>query len=79
MNEINVTCKDVMNHICESLGEELNSPKCIAIKNHLTDCPDCTKYFKSIEKTIDFYKNYNAELPHDAHSRLIDFLNLDEE
>ena len=41
-----VSCKEVMSHICESLGEDFNSPKCVAIKEHLTGCPDCTNYFK---------------------------------
>lgn len=76
MNDKNVTCKDVMSHICDSLGEDLNSPKCIEIKNHLDKCTDCTNYFKSVEKTIEFYKKYNVELPSDAHIKLIDFLGL---
>jgi len=36
MNEKIVTCKEVMNYICESLGEDLNSEKCIAIKANFT-------------------------------------------
>ena len=74
-----ITCKDVMSHICESLGEDLDSPKCVEIKSHLNGCPDCTKYFKSVEKTIDFYKKYNVELPEDAHNKLIDLLGLNDE
>ena len=27
-----VTCKSVMDHICENLGEDLNSEKCIGYK-----------------------------------------------
>ena len=41
MNQIKVTCKVVMDHICENLGEDLDSEKCIAIKNHLDECEDC--------------------------------------
>jgi predicted anti-sigma-YlaC factor YlaD len=78
MNDEKITCKDVMSHICESLGEDLDSPKCVAIKNHLNECPDCTKYFKSVEKTIDFYKKYNVDLPDDAHNRLINILGLND-
>ena len=74
-----ITCKDVMSHICESLGEDLDSPKCIEIKSHLNECPDCSNYFKSVEKTIDFYKKYNVELPPEAHNKLIDFLGLNEQ
>ncbi len=47
MSEQNPTCKDVMQHICESLGEDLDSEKCIAIKNHLDNCDGCKSYFKN--------------------------------
>ena len=76
MNEKEPKCKDVMQHICESLGEELNSDKCIAIKSHLDNCPDCKSYFKTVELTIDYYKQYNVEIPKEAHSRLMNFLDL---
>lgn len=72
------TCKDVMAHICDNLGEELNSPKCIEIKAHLEKCDNCQHYFNSVETTIQFYKKYNVELSDDAHNRLLDFLGLKE-
>ncbi len=78
MNETKVSCKDVVHHICESLGEELNSAKCIAIKEHLDRCSDCKNYFKSVEITIDFYKKYEVELPPKAHERLMSVLGLSE-
>jgi predicted anti-sigma-YlaC factor YlaD len=73
-----ITCKEVMNHICDNLGEELNSPKCIAIKEHLESCETCQSYFKNVEATIEFYKKYNVTLPDDAHNRLLSFLGLKE-
>jgi predicted anti-sigma-YlaC factor YlaD len=76
MNYEKVSCKDVMMHVCDSLGEDLNSEKCIAIKEHLENCEGCTNYFKSVEMTIDFYKKYNAEIPQTAHDRLMDLLGL---
>lgn len=79
MKKENVTCKDVMHHICESLGEELNSDRCVAIKGHLDDCDGCKSYFKTVELTIDYYKKYNVELPKNAHERLMSFLNLIDE
>jgi predicted anti-sigma-YlaC factor YlaD len=79
MNQEKVSCKDVMSHICESLGEELNSPKCLAIKEHLSNCPDCSNYFISVEKTINLYKNYNVELSREAHNRLMNFLGLEDD
>ena len=76
MSEQKPNCKDVMQHICESLGEELNSDKCVAIKNHLDSCTDCKGYFKTVELTIDYYKQYKVEIPKEAHSRLMSFLDL---
>ena len=76
MKKQKITCKEVSDHIFESLGEELDSPRCIAIKKHLNSCPNCQNYFTSIEKTIDFYKKYNLELPKDSHNKLINLLNL---
>ncbi|MFA3783640.1 zf-HC2 domain-containing protein [Melioribacteraceae bacterium 4301-Me] len=70
------TCKDVMNHICDNLGEELDSPKCVEIKAHLEHCDNCKKYFKSIETTIEFYKKYNVSLSEEAHNKLLEFLGL---
>lgn len=76
MKENQVTCKEVMYHVCESLGEDLNSPQCAAIKAHLDECHGCKNYFKSVEATIDFYRKYNIEPPKDAHKRLMALLGL---
>ena len=79
MSKIKVTCKIVMDHICENLGEDLNSEKCIAIKNHLDECKDCKNYFNSVEQTIEFYRKYNINLPGEAHERLLNALGLKNE
>ncbi len=78
MKNQNVSCKEVMSHICDSLGEDLNSPKCINIKDHLENCPSCQKYFDSVESTISFYKKYNVELDNEGHNRLLSVLGLKE-
>ena len=79
MKKENVSCKDVMSHICDSLGEDLNSPKCINIKDHLENCPNCQKYFDSVDSTNKFYKKYNVELDNDGHERLLSVLGLKDE
>ena len=76
MKNNKVNCKDVMSHICDSLGEDLNSPKCVDIKAHLEGCPSCQKYFDSVASTITFYKKYNVELGDDGHHRLLSVLGL---
>ncbi len=72
-----ITCKQVMFHICENMGEDLDSPKCVEIKEHLEECDNCKKYFKSLESTIQFYKVYNVQISEDAHKRLLNALGLD--
>jgi predicted anti-sigma-YlaC factor YlaD len=76
--ENNITCKEVMSHICDNLGEQLNSPRCILIKEHLESCEHCQSYFNNVETTIEFYKKYNVTLPDDAHNRLLLLLGLNE-
>lgn len=78
MKNNNVSCKEVMSHICDNLGEELNSPKCLEIKAHLEDCDSCQKYFRNVETTIEFYKKYNVSLPEESHNKLLSFLGLKE-
>jgi len=78
MNKNKPTCKEVMSHICDNLGEEQNSPRCIAIKAHLEKCDSCMKYFNSINDTVQFYKKYDVHLSEEAHNRLIEFLGLKE-
>ncbi len=78
MKKKQVTCKDVMHHICENLREGLNSERCREIKEHLDSCSSCQEYFKSVELTIECYQKYNIELPKEAHERLMSFLGLDE-
>lgn len=79
MRKNKASCKDVMSHICESLGEEINSPKCVAIKEHLDNCDGCKNYFKSVELTIDYYRKYRIKLSDKAEHRLLSVLNLDDE
>lgn len=77
MEEIhNVGCHEVMHHICDNLGEDLQSDRCRSIKSHLDSCTCCQNYFNSIKKTIEYYQAYNAELPIGAHNRLLDLLDL---
>lgn len=77
MNEDKIECKQVMEHICDSLGEDLDSPRCVAIKSHLKVCTNCQNYYKSVEKTIEFYRAYNPELPEEAHQKLMKKLGLE--
>jgi predicted anti-sigma-YlaC factor YlaD len=78
MEKEKISCKEVMKHVCESLGEDLNDEKCIEIKNHLDTCKPCRDYFKSVEITIECYRKYNVQVPEEAHDRLMKMLGLEE-
>ncbi|MBU0561468.1 MAG: hypothetical protein ABIG69_18170 [Bacteroidota bacterium] len=78
MDKQNATCKQVMHHICDNLGEDIDSPKCIAIKEHLNNCGNCQTYFKSVDYTIMFYKKYDVKISEEAHKRLMNHLGLED-
>jgi predicted anti-sigma-YlaC factor YlaD len=72
------SCKTVMSHICDSLDEDPNSATCVAIRRHLEECDACRDYKASIEKTIEWYREYDAPLPEGAHERLMARLGLED-
>jgi len=78
MKREEITCKEVMKHVCQSLGEDLDDEKCRDVKKHLDGCPNCREYFKSVEITIECYRKYNVEVPEEAHDRLMKMLGLDD-
>lgn len=71
-----VTCSEVMSKICDSLNEDLHSDRCKAIRQHMETCQVCSDYKKSVETVIHLYKEYNVEMPDEAHDRLMKILNL---
>ncbi len=75
-NEENISCKEVMDFICENFDCNKDQHFYKEISNHLKACNDCSTYLKSIKSTVEFYKQYNAELPKEAHDRLLDILGL---
>ncbi len=72
MKEQKLSCEEVHEHICINLDEDLDSPKCRAIKLHLNECPDCVSYLKSLKKTIDLYKEYPSPRPSESAKVSID-------
>jgi anti-sigma factor RsiW len=65
------TCKKVYQHICESLDEDLDTPRCRAIKRHIESCPNCRTYMASLKRTIRLYRALPvARTPRAAHARL---------
>jgi len=74
-----ISCKEVMRYVCECLAQDTSSKRCLGLKEHLENCENCREYFKSVELTIDCYKNYNVELPANVHTKLMNFLKLSDE
>lgn len=58
MNKKEAQCSDVLSHICDQLDEELDSPRCREIKNHLKQCPNCVAYLDSLKTTVHLYAHY---------------------
>lgn len=75
----NLTCKEVINQVCEHLGELPDSPLCIAIQEHMKNCQNCNNFYDQLEKTVKLFKQYNIDLPEGAHERLLNFLGLSSE
>lgn len=78
MENNGISCKDVMEHICENLIEQIDTPKCREIKAHLQTCDNCRNYFSNVDDTINLFRHCSEELPAGAHNRLANLLGLDE-
>jgi len=78
MAQHKTTCKEVMRYICDNLGEDLDSQKCVAIKEHLDNCGSCQKYFKTVDLTIQLYQKYEVKVTDKTHKNLMEFLGLDD-
>jgi len=65
-------CKRALQYICDNLDAEVHSRKCMEIKRHLEQCPDCTAYLASLQKTIVLYKRYPCpSVSKRAHNKLL--------
>ena len=58
MKKKHISCKKIAEYICSELGENIDSPECREIKNHLKTCPNCAAYLDSMKKTINLYQKY---------------------
>lgn len=56
-------CLNVLNQLCERLGENMESEECKKLITHLESCPNCEKYVESLRKTIQVYKKTREEAP----------------
>lgn len=72
------SCEDVMSYICTQFGEDEDSARCNALKEHLSHCPDCSSYCDSIEKMIGLYRSTSPQFSEHARRVLLASLGIDE-
>ncbi len=52
------TCAQTFRYICDNLDADVNSPQCVAIRKHLSQCPNCRVYLATLKETISLYQKY---------------------
>jgi len=72
--------KAIIKQICDFMGEDIDSPACQEVADHLKICPSCRVNFDTVEKTVTLCRDMDEEkkLPEDVSQRLFKVLNLDE-
>ncbi|MCK5032275.1 MAG: hypothetical protein KAS18_01545 [Calditrichia bacterium] len=72
--------KKIVEQICDFMGEDIDSPACQEVADHLKMCPTCKVYFDTVKKTVTLCRDMEDEkkMPEDVQSRLFKVLNLDE-
>lgn len=61
-----MSCKDpgsMWDFFCEFLEEDIDSPVCRELKDHMIRCPDCRSNVDSIKKTISLYRQSFPDTP----------------
>ena len=49
-------CKPFMERLCDALSEDLSSPLCQELQDHLKQCPDCSLQVDTIKRTVELYQ-----------------------
>ncbi len=73
------SCKDMYQHMCENLDNELDSAACRKIRKHIENCENCSAFLDSLKKTVYLYKHYPVpQLPVLAHKELLAIVKLEQ-
>ncbi|GAB4170924.1 MAG: hypothetical protein Kow00108_05190 [Calditrichia bacterium] len=51
----------IMDELCNYLGEDLDSPMCMELKEHVDNCQICQDYIKSMKGTVMILKKMQEE------------------
>lgn len=70
--------KEVYKQICDFMGEDLNTPVCKEVAEHLESCPNCKVYLDTVKKTVTICQETEKEkeIPQDIKNRLFKVLNI---
>lgn len=64
--------------ICDLMGEDLDSPACQEMMEHINSCPTCKVYYDTMKKTVLLCRENDCpeEVPEDVSNRLLKILDL---
>lgn len=51
----------IMSELCNYLGEDLDSPMCLELKEHVDNCEICQEYLRSMKSTVMILKKLQVE------------------
>lgn len=54
-------CRRLFARLSQYLDAELPEPDCAAIQAHLSDCPPCRAFLRTLRKTVDLCRQYSPE------------------
>ena len=71
--------REVIEKICDFMGEDLDAPACKEVIEHIENCPDCKIYLDTMQKTVTICRDLekNKKLPVHMNKRLFKVLRLE--
>lgn len=72
--------KDRIKQICDLMGEDLDSPACREMMEHINACPTCKVYYDTMKKTVLLCRENDCaeEVPAEVSQRLLKVLDLED-
>ena len=49
--------------LCDFLEEDIDSPLCRELKEHMEDCPDCRANVETVKQTVKLYRKSSPARP----------------
>ena len=70
--------KKYLKEICEKVDQDLSSPTCRQLREHLSTCPFCSAYYDSLKETILLYRKYDEKLRGSRVKKILSHLKISE-